>query len=437
MRILVEPSAHHLLNLGDVAMLVATTERLNELWPDADVGVLTDSPSRLAEHCPNTIALPAYGSQLWFDLPFLGDAVHRRLPAPVGARLRSWEKGLRRARPHTAAKVIRARRRMKRLEYADLDIFLDWAFGADVVVVVGAGLLTDAFAPSAISVLELVELALERGAPTAMFGQGVGPLEDPELAAWCGHVLPRVDLIALRERLAGPPILRSLGVDESRVVTTGDDAVELAWRVPGPTASPVGLGISLRRARYSQVTDEALMRVGQLSRNVAETLGAALVPVPISRAPKERDAEVIAGVLGLSEPAAPEIVSVPELVTQVQRCRVVVTGSYHAGVFALAQGIPVVGLAHSGYYVDKFLGLSDQFGGLAPVVRLDDADFDKRLEDAVTRLWEDAEELRPLLCEAAAAQVERASATYRRFRDLVESRLSTARSALADPPTPT
>ena len=36
-----------------------------------------------------------------------------------------------------------------------------------------------------------------------------------------------------------------------------------------------------------------------------------------------------------------------------------VTGSYHAGVFALAQGIPVVGLLQSAYYEQKFIGHSE------------------------------------------------------------------------------
>ena len=30
--------------------------------------------------------------------------------------------------------------------------------------------------------------------------------------------------------------------------------------------------------------------------------------------------------------------------------RLVITGSYHAGVFALAQGVPVLALAKSAYY---------------------------------------------------------------------------------------
>ena len=46
------------------------------------------------------------------------------------------------------------------------------------------------------------------------------------------------------------------------------------------------------------------------------------------------------------------------VIERVGECRVVVTGSYHGAVFALAQGIPVVALVKSPYYVNKMAGLA-------------------------------------------------------------------------------
>lgn len=43
-RILVEPNAHHVLNVGDAAMLQVAVHRLYRLWPTATVEVLTESP---------------------------------------------------------------------------------------------------------------------------------------------------------------------------------------------------------------------------------------------------------------------------------------------------------------------------------------------------------------------------------------------------------
>ena len=61
-------------------------------------------------------------------------------------------------------------------------------------------------------------------------------------------------------------------------------------------------------------------------------------------------------------PDAPVGTSIEGTITTIARCRLVVTGSYHAALFALSMGVPAIGIATSRYYEDKFLGLADQFG---------------------------------------------------------------------------
>src|SRR5262249_45763046 len=152
-------------------------------------------------------------------------------------------------------------------------------------------------------------------------------------------------LIACREGRTSPGVLRSYGVPADRVHITGDDALEAAHRARGP-AMGAAIGVNVRNASYSgfpldsdrAITDQ--LRMGL--RKVAAARGAELLPLPISNyAPS--DPEAIAQLLpGI--PTAP--VDTPEvLFGRVSRCRVVVTGSYHAAVFALAQGIPAVVLA--------------------------------------------------------------------------------------------
>ena len=63
-----------------------------------------------------------------------------------------------------------------------------------------------------------------------------------------------------------------------------------------------------------------------------------------------------------------------EVMREISKCRLVITGSYHAGVFALAMGIPVIALIASEYYVDKFYGLQMQFGNGLEMVDLSRAD---------------------------------------------------------------
>jgi polysaccharide pyruvyl transferase WcaK-like protein len=422
-KILVEPSAHHLLNMGDVAMLTVTVRRLSALWPEASIGVIANDADRLATHCPSATYVPADGRRLWLDRPLFGGRLHRSLPTRAARRLKATEQALRRDRPSWAARLIRMRMRLKRESTESIDTFIGWAYGADVVVVVGAGLLTDAFATAALTVLELLETANRRGASTAMFGQGVGPLTDVELKAAARRVLPRLDLICLREAKAGKPLLHALGVSDRIIEVTGDDAVELAYDERPAVPAGTGIGLSLRLARYSDVGDSLAKTVGEIIRDAGARHHAELVSLPISSYPNERDRERIAEALGLAlDDTGTDAWSPQSVIGAVQRCRVVVTGSYHAGVFALAQGISVVALANSEYYVGKFVGLADQFDGQCRVVLLDDPELTRSLSGALDEAWYGSDAAAPILIEAARRQVESAQAAYERFKEIVRHR---------------
>ena len=90
----------------------------------------------------------------------------------------------------------------------------------------------------------------------------------------------------------------------------------------------------------------------------------------------------------------------------------VVTGSYHGGVFALSQGIPVVALSRSDYYDAKFHGLADMFGTGCSVLRTDDPCFESALEDALNESWAQAPALRPILLKSAGAQKRSSREAY-------------------------
>jgi polysaccharide pyruvyl transferase WcaK-like protein len=417
-RILVEPAAHSQVNVGDIAMLQTAVSHLRELWPDASIGVITATAERLAVYCPGAEPVSAAGRQAWLEHPLVGSRVDARLPARLRGRVRAGEEKARRLLPALTRPIIRTRQRLGGHSTEDLDDFLDWVSSADLVVASGAGLLTDAFARRAGTVLELLDTAVERGATAAMLGQGVGPLSDSELRATASRVLPKIDLIGLREGRSGPAILRSLGVTDERMITTGDEAIEQA--LDSRTGrSGDGIGVNVRVARYSDVSADALDVVGRVVRRSAERHGVDLVPVPISFYSKERDADAIARMLGTEERLAPEVGTPAAAIGQVGRCRVVVTGSYHAAVFALAQGIPAVGLAGSGYYVDKFLGLAGQFDGGCATVRLDEPRLGERLEAAVEEAWSSAPSLSVGLRRSAELQAERVRQAYASLHAIV------------------
>jgi polysaccharide pyruvyl transferase WcaK-like protein len=422
MRILLEPNAHHHLNAGDAAMLQVAFRRLHELRPDAEIQVITDAPDRLERLCPGAVPVPAAGRRIWFNDRYFGDRVHRKLPGGAAAALGRAEDGLRRRWPAAVRAVIEAKGALKRTPPREVREFLHAVRHCDALVVGGAGAITDPFAPLALTVLELVELAAERDVPVALFGQGIGPVEDGQLWRRASEALPRASLIGSREGRAGPEILRAMGVPDDRVEVTGDDAVELAYARRGEATDRSGIGLSVRVARYSGLDVQALRPVAEAVTQLAERRRAALLPIPISAVANEGDAAAIerltAGSPAVAAGTRP--VRTPEdVVERILRCRVVVTGSYHAGVFALAVGIPTVGLVGSPYYEDKFRGLAHQFGQGCAVVALGDAGAAARTATAVDELWEAADELRPALVEAAGAQVAAGHAAYRRFAALL------------------
>jgi polysaccharide pyruvyl transferase WcaK-like protein len=234
-------------------------------------------------------------------------------------------------------------------------------------------------------------------------------------------------VIGLREGSRGPGLLADLGVSTDRVTVTGDDAIELAYGVRQPTVG-ADLGICLRVADYSPVADRAKTIVGRVIRDWAAERDAALVPLIISEYRSEDRRSTLPLVAGYPRVIPPlgRFVPAQAVAGRVSRCRILVTGAYHLAVFALSQGIPVVGLSASTYYDDKLLGLAEMFGGGLSLVRLDDPELEARLREAVRTLWEQAPVLRDGLRARAADQIRRSVALYDRIFELVGKRAGVA-----------
>lgn len=428
MRILIEPSSYHCRNAGDMAMLQVAVTRLRAFWPAACIQVITEEPAALSAACPDVQPLSPHGKRIWFQdrylLSLLG-RFHPLLPTPAAQRVRDLEFALRQRYPLLAKRMIQAKMRLFRLDTDHLRDFAEAVLRANLVVASGAGNLTDSFfPPGGITALDTLEVALRHGIPTALFGQGLGPIENPRLRARARAVLPRVSLIALREQRAGLPLLNALSVSPDRVLVTGDDAIEMAYAAR-PAQTGTAIGINLRVAAYAGVDQELIGGVQSVLRRVARLYDAPLLPVPISQHPLDSDARTIRQILAGCDQAAEGIDNLDtprKVIEQVGRCRLVITGSYHAGVFALSQGLPIVGLAKSRYYADKFLGLANQFGTGCEVVFLDNPQMPEQLTDAIARAWQAAETVRPQLLAAAARQIESGRAAYQRVSELVSAR---------------
>ena len=415
MRILLDSGSYTLRNVGDTAMLQVAVDRLRRLWPSAEIHVLCASPDRLSRYVPDVEAVPPNGQRKWLEWSrFPG---RDRVPRTIAQRMDS---GFRDRLPGLSDGLAFRRAKEHPTDHTDLQAFLEVADSADLLVLSGGGYMTDAFLGHATSALELLSRFQRRGAPTAMVGQGIGPLRDATLLARARATLPGVGLLGVREGRAARPFLDSVGVPRDRVHVTGDDAIEPAF-LARPERLGTSLGVNVRVSSYSGVSRDLCVGLRTALRRAAEALGADLLPIPITIAPSDSDVVSLTELLpqGGAEGEWARGLDTPlSVIRRVGECRVVVTGSYHAGVFALSQGIPVVGLALSDYYTDKFLGLADQFGPGCRLVPLDEPGMEEALPARIGELWREAEALRPALLAAASRQVEKGRDVYARLGSL-------------------
>lgn len=404
MHILIENSSNRFDNHGDNAMLAVAYSRLRKLWPGAVFEVITSQPDLLATYCPGAMPVDFHYPASWSKLSALA-----RAKAPVW--LNRWK-----SRIDTGIRL--------RWPTRSKDALLRALVRADVVVHSGGGVINDEFSPYAMERLDLMEKAVAAGKITAMFSQGIGPINQTQLASKAAKVLPSVNFITLRESVGSYPILISMGVDPSRIDATGDDSIALAYP---RRAEDLGsdLGVNIRFARYAGLSPDdgkVLDRLRSSLVKVAESHGAALIPIPIS----EDDCQSIRVLLKdvtRSLDSTCEERNLSKVLDRVSRCRVVITGSYHAAVFALSQGNSAVCLAGSEYYAQKFLGLADQFGDGCQVMFLDELHIGEQLEAVVDNSWRQAAGHRSQLLQTARQQIAAAEAAYRRFIHLVDNEL--------------
>jgi hypothetical protein len=422
-RVLIEPGSYRAQNMGDVAMLQAGLARLHRALPGCVPHVLTTDPARLLAYCPDVTPVPTGGREPWAHEGCASAALRGLAPRRVRGALDAaeWSAALRWPGAYARAALWRGGRAVPQRART----FLGVLRRMDLVVVAGQGSMGDASAGHAAKVLALLGLAQRHGIPTAMLGQGVGPLTDPLLVRRARAVLPAVALIALREGVGGPALLASLGVPAERVRVTGDDAVELAYALR-PPALGAALGLNLRVSGNAGVGPEWVGALaGVLGEFARARGGPPLVPLPIAHGGADDSAVIRAVLDAIGTPAdaagAADACDAPDtpqrVIAAAGRCRVVVTGAYHAAVFALSQGTSAVCLSGSPYYDAKFVGLAALWGRGCRVVP--QREGGAALAAALAAAWDEADAHRDALLAAARAQRDAGRAAAAHLADLL------------------
>jgi polysaccharide pyruvyl transferase WcaK-like protein len=403
-QILIDHSGYELRNLGDASMLQVCVRRMQEAFPAARVDVITTAPERLEALCPGT--LPVRSSLV--DKPGV-----RALPQSGGLAL---EQAWKACGPY----LVHSPGRPSRSSARDSSV-LQAIRRADAVVAAGGGYLTDAWWWHAAGVLSVLRAAQRLGKPTAMFGQGLGPLTNTAIRRQASTVLPGLRVLGLRERVTGVPLAEELRMPSDRLAVTGDDALEMAtMATPDPPLDQDVLGVNVRLADY---TNLSFSEVGALRTVIAELATdrpIALQALPISRHADSDDlastAQLLAG-LSPRQLVLEEITTPAALIHATARCRAVITASYHAAVFALAAGVPAVCVSHSPYYDGKFRGLVDLFPEAAAFVQLQRPGALEELRWSLAQAWNAPAKVREGARLSAAHQVRNGRALYARFLD--------------------
>jgi colanic acid/amylovoran biosynthesis protein len=337
-------------------------------------------------------------------------------------------------------------------EYSEAEPFLEALDAADLFIVSGQGSLNDAFVEHSTGTLLALDRAIRLGKRTVMLSQGIGPITNQRLSSLARLVLPRVDLIFVRESHSGPALLKSLGCRPERLCVTGDDAIELALEVERKLSVPMansvgtqkmapepwdsttrypepefghGIGINARLTSYSAVATDELQQLKLAIHDLGMEVKVPLLGLPIWRPGSKGDRSAIRVLLSgyqLEADSGEALDSPEKLIGQVRRCSIVITGSYHAAVFALALGVPVIAFSNSDYYDSKFNGLAKQFGKGLILLRIRDSGFNSEVTAAARQLWEAAPALKPGLIRCALQQVEASRDAFARVPALFASR---------------
>ncbi|WP_417535537.1 polysaccharide pyruvyl transferase family protein [Methylophaga sp.] len=413
MKVLIDNSGYELKNSGDVSMLVVAISRINNLLNNPEITVFTVNPSRLKELFPNVKPLGIVGRHQWNSEWNILGGIHKLFPKRFNPCLKKIEDYLKLNFYELSKSRILSKMLRKKQSIESINTYLHEVESADLVITTGGGFVTDAFAEHASRIMSTLLLAQSLNKMTAMFGQGLGPVSDRKLISISKKVFPNLDFLGLREGVYSPVIANEFGLSSDKIIVTGDDAIEMAHALT-PKELGDSIGINLRVASYSSINNLFLERIRKVLNLISDDLKTGFVPVPISGHDDDSDFKSIS-ILLKKELNHSEFMTSEQVIKKVSSCRVVVTGSYHAAVYALSQGISVVVLIGSDYYKQKFVGLENQFKVGCRLVNTSLEDFEVVLESAIREMWENAASIRNELLIQAQAQISLSRESYEKI----------------------
>jgi polysaccharide pyruvyl transferase WcaK-like protein len=409
LRAIIQTGSYELDNLGDRAMLEVLIDRLREHQAETHISIFARDAERVRSLGRDVEQIPVEQKRGWAVIRALYLGMRRVLPSIdwlVRHRGQSWYESI---------------LRMKARALVNSEVLAR----ADILLISGGGFITDVFPGQAWPVLERMAAAIGQNIPFALVGQGIGPLRDPALVRKARQVLPHAKLIGVRETLYSVPLLREMGVSPERIAASGEDAIEPAYRARREEAGDM-IGVNFRVAEYAGITQRGVHRLRAPMRAIASKLQTDLIALPVCIVDSVESSSDATAASHLVDPrvdgSADSTPTTPAaLIERITHCRVVVTGSYHAAVFALSQGIPAICVFNTEYYEHKFRGLASAFGEGCEVIDKSQPGFHSALTAAIEIAWHNADSLRPTLLRAAVRQISASHEAYTRLSAIIDS----------------
>lgn len=408
MRYLLENGSYSLTNHGDVAMLQAMYRRIKKLDTNAVIEIPTSNPRLLELFCPGAIPLVVPSLKTRLQMLGLGEKPLEWL----AQNARAIERRVQSILPVSASSIG---------DKSRWEGYQEAVSRADLVMTNGGGYINDTFLAEALGRLETLHEAINMNKKTAILGHGFEPMTVPALVSKGEQVFPYVDVISCREHFASPDVLAGFGVLPDRVTVTGDDAIEMAYS-QGPDTFGRAIGINIRVAWYSGIKDQVTQELRDVLQSAARRYNSKLIPIPISlKNPSDPESiQLLLTGFDNKSDGGMSLITPDDVIQAAGQCRMVITGSYHGGVFALSQGVSVIGLVKSQYYVNKFKGLQGQFPDGCHIVSLDTPNLSQVLSDKIEEVWTAAPQAYPALLKSAERQIELGHQVYKQVIEMAQ-----------------
>jgi len=288
---------------------------------------------------------------------------------------------------------------------------------ADAVLITGGGNLTSSFREHVYERAALAAIARLFGRRLIVTGQSLGPRLDPRDAALVAEILQTASLAGIREADSFADALALAGPD-TLVAQTLDDASFLVGAAAGSAdvsslASGTYVVASFPPYGGSLDLDDYIAAVGGLVARAAELTGLPVVLVPHEAPLDAADRRVdvlmhdrILEAAGADVGRSLSGLTAREIAEVTRGAALSLSGRYHPAVFALAAGVPAIGIGVDDYTSRKIRGAFRNLGAEAfalPALALLGDDAHLVLEEVWTRRAEIRESL------TAAAEVSRAA----------------------------